>query len=222
MAANVTGLWVVVLVVVEEATATSVFGSWGQQTPGTKRLLKHRDCRRLPKLRRSWGQLLRSSQYLKIKKWFVNVPTCFSYLNKIRPYNYSKYFVKHHQMWIRNGDRFYTCNKAFESCKSNDFGKFDKREWVGHSILHQRLGKMGIVIVHGYLKSKSCDVFAVFSVESIRFSSSFRCCGQNIDTLLLAWGQRTFQRIGCQRRVCTKIVPTAGIVMQTVFGIVIG
>ncbi len=35
----------------------------GQQTPGTKRLLKQIDCLRCPKLSSSCGQLLRSSQF---------------------------------------------------------------------------------------------------------------------------------------------------------------
>lgn len=35
---------------------------WGQHTPGTNRLLKQMDWRRLPRSSSSWGQLLRSSQ----------------------------------------------------------------------------------------------------------------------------------------------------------------
>lgn len=34
----------------------------GQHTPGTNKLLKHKDCRRLPKLSKSCGQSLRSLQ----------------------------------------------------------------------------------------------------------------------------------------------------------------
>lgn len=64
MAANVTGLRVVVVVVVV-VVGTSESGICGQQTPGTKRLLKHKDCRRLAKFRSSCGQLLRSSQKLE-------------------------------------------------------------------------------------------------------------------------------------------------------------
>lgn len=48
-----------------EFSAESSEEGFGQQTPGTKRLLKHNDCLRLPKLSRSWGQSLKSLQYLK-------------------------------------------------------------------------------------------------------------------------------------------------------------
>lgn len=34
----------------------------GQHTPGTNKLLKHKDCRRFPKLSKSCGQSLRSLQ----------------------------------------------------------------------------------------------------------------------------------------------------------------
>lgn len=64
MAANVTGLRVVVVVVVV-VVGTSESGTCGQQTPGTKRLLKHKDSRRFAKFRSSCGQLLRSSQKLE-------------------------------------------------------------------------------------------------------------------------------------------------------------
>lgn len=37
----------------------------GQQTPGTKRLLKHNDCRKLLRFSNNCGQSLKSSQYLK-------------------------------------------------------------------------------------------------------------------------------------------------------------
>lgn len=38
---------------------------FGQHTPGTNRLLKHNDCRKLPKFNSNCGQSLKSSQYLK-------------------------------------------------------------------------------------------------------------------------------------------------------------
>lgn len=63
------GRYATVLAIIGTAVVGSMlFVRCGQHTPGTNKLLKHRDCLRFPKLSSSCGQSLKSSQYLDTKQ----------------------------------------------------------------------------------------------------------------------------------------------------------